>query len=106
ELGGAEVAAALAGEPNGEAVLSIHVATDAEVEAAVQEAAKGGGGGGEGGARSWSKGPPPPRVAGPMRSSPTPTATSGRSSTTRCIGWVAMDDPRCPKPRATSNQLL
>ena len=43
ELGGAEVAAALAGEPNGEAVLSIHVATDAEVEAAVQEAARAGG---------------------------------------------------------------
>jgi catechol 2,3-dioxygenase-like lactoylglutathione lyase family enzyme len=43
ELGGDEVAAALAGEPTGEAVLSIHVATDAEVTAAVEEAAKAGG---------------------------------------------------------------
>jgi uncharacterized protein len=43
ELGGAEVAAALAGEPNGEAILSIHVATDEEVAAAVQEAAEAGG---------------------------------------------------------------
>jgi catechol 2,3-dioxygenase-like lactoylglutathione lyase family enzyme len=39
ELGGQEVAAALAGEPTGEAVLSIHVASDAEVDAALQEAA-------------------------------------------------------------------
>ena len=43
ELGGDEVAAALQGEPNREAVLSIHVATDAEVAAAIQEAAKAGG---------------------------------------------------------------
>jgi catechol 2,3-dioxygenase-like lactoylglutathione lyase family enzyme len=43
ELGGDEVAAALPGEPNGGAVLSIHVATDEEVAAAVQEAAKAGG---------------------------------------------------------------
>jgi catechol 2,3-dioxygenase-like lactoylglutathione lyase family enzyme len=43
ELGGDEVAAVLQGEPNGEAVLSIHVATDQEVAAAVQEAAKAGG---------------------------------------------------------------
>jgi uncharacterized glyoxalase superfamily protein PhnB len=43
ELGGQEVAAALAGEPTGEAVLSIHVATDAEVEAAAQEAVIAGG---------------------------------------------------------------
>ena len=42
ELGGQEVAAALAGQPTGEAVLSIHVATDAEVDAFV---AAGGGGG-------------------------------------------------------------
>ena len=39
ELGGDEVAAALRGEPTGEAVLSIHVATDEEVAAAVEEAA-------------------------------------------------------------------
>jgi catechol 2,3-dioxygenase-like lactoylglutathione lyase family enzyme len=43
ELGGHEVAAALAGQPTGEAVLSIHLATDAEVDAAVQEAAQAGG---------------------------------------------------------------
>jgi uncharacterized protein len=43
ELGGEEVAAALAGEPNGEAVLSIHVATDEEVAAAIQGAAAAGG---------------------------------------------------------------
>ena len=43
ELGGHQVAAALAGQPTGEAVLSIHVATDAEVEAALEEAARAGG---------------------------------------------------------------
>ena len=43
ELGGQEVAAALAGQPTGEAVLSIHVATDAEVAAALQEAVRAGG---------------------------------------------------------------
>ena len=43
QLGGPEVAAALAGEPTGEAVLSIHVATDGEVDAALQEAARAGG---------------------------------------------------------------
>jgi uncharacterized glyoxalase superfamily protein PhnB len=43
DLGGQEVAAALAGESTGEAVLSIHVATDGEVDAAVKEAARAGG---------------------------------------------------------------
>jgi uncharacterized protein len=43
ELGGQEVAAALAGEPTGEAILSIHVATDGEVEAALQDAVRAGG---------------------------------------------------------------
>jgi catechol 2,3-dioxygenase-like lactoylglutathione lyase family enzyme len=43
DLGGHQVAAALAGEPTGEAVLSIHVASDAEVDAALQEATGGGG---------------------------------------------------------------
>jgi uncharacterized protein len=43
ELGGQEVAAALAGEPTGEAVLSIHVAIDGEVDAALQEAVRAGG---------------------------------------------------------------
>jgi uncharacterized protein len=43
DLGGDEVAAALAGEPTGEVVLSIHVATVEKVTAAVQEAANAGG---------------------------------------------------------------
>jgi catechol 2,3-dioxygenase-like lactoylglutathione lyase family enzyme len=43
QLGGPEVAAALAGEPTGEVVLSIHVASDEEVDAALQEAARAGG---------------------------------------------------------------
>jgi predicted lactoylglutathione lyase len=43
ELGGQEVAAALAGEPTGEAILSIHLATDGEVDAALQEAVRAGG---------------------------------------------------------------
>jgi catechol 2,3-dioxygenase-like lactoylglutathione lyase family enzyme len=43
QLGGPEVAAALAGQPTGEAILSIHVATDDEVDAALQEAARAGG---------------------------------------------------------------
>jgi hypothetical protein len=43
ELGGQEVAAALAGQPTGEAVWSIHVATDAEVDAALHEAVRAGG---------------------------------------------------------------
>jgi catechol 2,3-dioxygenase-like lactoylglutathione lyase family enzyme len=43
ELGGQEVAAAVSGQPTGETVLSIHVATDAEVDAALHEAARAGG---------------------------------------------------------------
>jgi len=43
ELGGDEVAAALRGEPAGEVVLSIHVATDGEVAGAVEEAVRAGG---------------------------------------------------------------
>jgi catechol 2,3-dioxygenase-like lactoylglutathione lyase family enzyme len=43
ELGGQEVAAALAGGSTGEAILSIHVATDGEVDAAVEEAITAGG---------------------------------------------------------------
>ena len=43
ELGGQQVAAALAGQPTGEAVLSIHLASDGEVDAALQEAARAGG---------------------------------------------------------------
>jgi uncharacterized protein len=43
ELGGDEVAAALEGEPSGEAILSIHVATDEEVATAVEEAVRAGG---------------------------------------------------------------
>ena len=70
ELGGQEVAAALAGEPTGEAVLSIHVASDIEVDAALRRRPGPVGG--------WSRGPRPPRWAGPMGSLPTPTDTSGR----------------------------
>src|SRR4029453_6119943 len=43
ELGGHEVAAALAGQATGEAILSIPVATDGEVDAALQEGAGAGG---------------------------------------------------------------
>jgi len=43
ELGGQAVAAAMAGRPTGEAILSIHVATDGEVAVALQEAARAGG---------------------------------------------------------------
>jgi hypothetical protein len=38
-----EVAAALAGQPTGEAVLSIHLTTDGEVDTALQEAVRAGG---------------------------------------------------------------
>jgi hypothetical protein len=37
------VAAALAGQPSGEAVLSIHLATDGEADTALQEAVRAGG---------------------------------------------------------------
>jgi catechol 2,3-dioxygenase-like lactoylglutathione lyase family enzyme len=70
DLGGQEVAAALAGEPTGEAVLSIHVATGGEVDAALEEATRAGG--------WWSRGPRPPRWAGLTGSLPTPMAMSGR----------------------------
>jgi uncharacterized protein len=43
ELGGQEVTAALAGQPTGEAILSIHLASDGEVDTALQEAARAGG---------------------------------------------------------------
>ena len=43
QLGGPEVAAALAGERTGEVVLSIHVASDEEVDAALQAAVGAGG---------------------------------------------------------------
>jgi uncharacterized protein len=42
-MGGEEVAAALAGDAKGGAVYSIHVASDAEVDTAVQEATRAGG---------------------------------------------------------------
>jgi uncharacterized protein len=86
ELGGPEVAAALAGQPTGEAVLSIHVATDAEVDAALQERPEPAG--------SWSSGPRPPRWAGPMGSSPTPMDTYGRSSIIRSTSWGPTGGPR------------
>jgi hypothetical protein len=65
ELGGQEVAAALAGQPAGEAVLSIHVATDAEADAALQEAARAGG--------VVVKRAAPTPLGGPMGSMPTST---------------------------------
>jgi uncharacterized protein len=43
EMGGEEVAAALNGDAQGGVVCSIHVASDAEVDTAVQEAARAGG---------------------------------------------------------------
>jgi catechol 2,3-dioxygenase-like lactoylglutathione lyase family enzyme len=86
QLGGSEVAAALAGEPTGEAVLSIHVASDDDVDAALREAA--------GPVGSWSRRPLPRRWVGPTGSSPTPTGTSGRSSTTRSTGSGPTDDLR------------
>jgi uncharacterized protein len=86
ELGGQEVAAAVAGEPTGKAVLSIHVATDGEVEAALQEAVRAGG--------SWSRGPLPPRWVGPMGSSRIPMGMCGRSSTTRSTGSGPTDGPK------------
>ena len=43
ELGGQAVAATMAGQPTGEAILSIHVATDGEVDAALGEAVQAGG---------------------------------------------------------------
>ena len=90
ELGGQQVAAALAGHPTGEAVLSIHVASDGEVDAALQEAARAGG--------VVVKPAAPPRWAVPMGSSPTPTAMCGRSSTTRSTSSGPTDGPRSRRP--------
>ena len=86
ELGGQEAAAAPAGQPTGEAVLSIHVATDAEVDAALQEAAGAGG--------VVIKRAAPPRWAVPMGSLPTPTDIYGRSSTTRSTSSGPTGGPR------------
>jgi catechol 2,3-dioxygenase-like lactoylglutathione lyase family enzyme len=90
ELGGQEVAGALAGEPTGEAVLSIHLATDGEVDAALQEAVRAGG--------VVIKRAAPPPWAGHTRSSPTPTAMCGRSSTTRSTSSGPMGGPRSRRP--------
>jgi catechol 2,3-dioxygenase-like lactoylglutathione lyase family enzyme len=79
ELGGQEVAAALAGEPTGEAILSIHgPATPRSPPRSRRRSEPVG---------CWSRGPLPRRWAGPMRSSPIRTATFGRLSTIRCTGW-------------------
>jgi hypothetical protein len=75
DLGGDEVAAALAGEPNGEVVLSIHVAPTRRSPRRSRRPPTLAG-------RS-SSGPPPPRWAAPMPSSPIPTGTCGRSFTIR-----------------------
>jgi len=90
QLGGPEVAAALAGEPTGETVLSIHVASDEEVDAALQQPS--------GPVGSWSRRPLLPRWAAPTGSSPTPTAMSGRSSTTRSTGSEPTGGPRSLRP--------
>jgi predicted enzyme related to lactoylglutathione lyase len=73
------VAAALADEPNGEAVLSIHVATDGEAAGAVQEAAKAGG--------VVVKRPTTTPLGGSYACFGDPTGTCGRSSATRCTAW-------------------
>ena len=86
ELGGQEVAAALAGQPTGEAVLSIHVATDAKVDALLHEAARAGGV-----VVKWAA-PTPLGVF--YDSLPTPTAMSGRSSTIRSTSSGPTGDPR------------
>jgi uncharacterized protein len=90
QLGGPEVAAALAGEPTGEAVLSIHVASDEEVDAALQAAVGAGG--------VMVKEAAATRWAAPTGSSPTPMAMSGRSSTTRCTGSGPTGGLRSPRP--------
>jgi uncharacterized glyoxalase superfamily protein PhnB len=89
ELGG-EVAATLAGEPNGEAVLSIHVATDAQVAAAIQEAAEAGG--------AVVKPPTTTPLGGSYTFSPTRTGTSWRSSTIRSASSGPTGGPRSPRP--------
>jgi hypothetical protein len=55
-------------------------------------------------AGSWSSGPRPPRWTGPMGSSPTPTATCGRSFTTRSTSWGPTGGPR--SRRRVSTQAL
>jgi catechol 2,3-dioxygenase-like lactoylglutathione lyase family enzyme len=104
ELGGQEVAAALAGEPTGEAVLSIHMATDGEVEAALQEAVRAGWGRGQAGrshpagwvlwvlrGSRWARvgGHPPPALpARGRRTARNPIGGSVRHSgrDLRCVG--------------------
>jgi hypothetical protein len=80
ELGGQEVAAAVSGQPTGEAVWSIHVATDAEVDAALHEAARAGGV-----VVKWAA---PTPLGGSYGSFPTPTDMWGKSSIIRftCSG--------------------
>jgi catechol 2,3-dioxygenase-like lactoylglutathione lyase family enzyme len=90
ELGGHQLAAALAGQPTGEAVLSIHLATDGEVEAALQEAVRAGG--------VVVKQAAPTPWAGPMGSSPTPTDMCGKLSTTRSTSSGPMGGPRSRRP--------
>jgi predicted enzyme related to lactoylglutathione lyase len=66
------------GQANGKAVLSIHVATDDEVDAAVQQAASAGG--------VVVKPAAPTPLGGSHAFFADPTGTSGRSSTTRSTG--------------------
>jgi uncharacterized protein len=90
-LGGDEVAAVLQGEPNGEAVLSIHVASDQEVAAAVQEAAKAGG--------VVVKPPSSTPLGGSYAFFADPDGTCGRSSATRCTGLGLTGGPRSRRPK-------
>ncbi len=89
ELGGEEVAAALTGEAKGEAVFSIHLASDGEVDAAVQEAARAGG--------VVIKPASPTPLGGSYASSLTLTGMSERLFTTPCTGSGRTGDPRFPR---------
>ena len=98
QLGGEEVAAALAGQAKGEAVFSIHVATDGEVDVAVQEAARAGG--------VIVKPPSPTPLGGSYAFFADPTDTSGRSFTTPCTGSGPTGDPRSPRLGAFDSTWL
>jgi hypothetical protein len=77
---------ALAGQPTGEAVLSIHLATDAVVDAALDEAARAG--------RVVVKRAAPTPLAGPIGSLPTPTDMGGKSPPSALPArdrWAARD---------------
>ena len=90
QLGGPEVAAALAGEPTGEAACRfMWPATPRSTPRSKQPS---------GLVRSWSRRSLRPRWAAPTGSLPTPTAMSGRSSTTPSTGSEPTGGPRSPRP--------